>query len=951
MTSPNSKQTLFLIDGSGYIFRAFFGVRRLTNAEGMPTNAIFGFTKMLLKLIREEQPTHLAIAFDPPGKNFRHEMYPDYKANRPPAPEDLVPQFPWIHKVVDAFQIPRLIHQGVEADDILGTIARTAEAKGWDVRIVTGDKDLMQIVTDKVFLYDDLRVQRGAAAEPEVSEKDVLAKFGVPPNQVVDILALAGDTSDNVPGVKGIGPKIAAELVQKYGDLESILAAAPEVKQKMRRQRLIEFAEMARLSKRLVTIDQHVDIEMSPEKALYKGPAREELRQIFRELDFTRLMQDSVFDAGPMAQVQEAEQNTVAAIERMQQGDLFAASGPDPVQPASEAPAKAPVTPATRTGSDARLYQIVATEGNFEGLIQEIQEHDQIGLSAEADSREAEGDQLVGIGVSLPNGKSAYLPLGHTIENAIQLDKADVCIRLCQILKDKKTKVYIADGKSALVRFAREGGGHFPIYGDPTIASYLLDPDTASHRLHDIAKRRLGYSVDSREDLCGSGKNAQSLASIPIDRAAPFVVERADLAMQLGVMMEKDLEDAKLSNLYRELELPLSVSIAKMEAHGLRIDIDRLGRMSAEFEKRLAELEETAHQEAGEEFNLQSPSQISKLLFDKIGLRVVKRTKTGPSTDSSVLEQLESSHPLPGLILQHRSVAKLKNTYVDVLPRLVRTSTGRVHTRLHQTVAATGRLSSSDPNLQNIPIRTQEGRKIREAFVASDDHVLVALDYSQIELRILAHVSQDPVMLDSFIKGEDVHRRTASEIFEVTMEEVTRDQRGQAKAINFGLLYGMGVLRLARELGMKRTQAKEFLEKYFERYKGIKSWNDEALAAAHAEGAVYTLFGRRRLLPELQSANRGTVARGERLAINTPIQGTAADLIKRAMVDADTALQEHVPKAKMLLQVHDELVLDVPKSMADMAFATVKGAMEAAAQFDVPLVVDGQVGNNWAEVH
>lgn len=957
MASSESKPKVFLIDGSGYIFRAFYGVRQLSNSEGIPTNATFGFTKMLLKLIKEQEPTHLAIAFDTGGKNFRHKIYSDYKANRPPAPEDLVPQFEWIHKVVDAFQIPRLTHDNVEADDILGSLAKKFSNEGWAVRIVTGDKDLMQMVSEDILLFDDLRVQRGKASTPEVSIADVVEKFGVNPDRVIDVLALAGDSSDNVPGVKGIGPKIAAELVNTFGGVEEILASAHTVKQKARRERLMEQADMARLSKELVTIDQNIDMEVSIDDTKYIGPAREKLRQIFSELDFTRLLDDPMLKSAP-SKVDQPDAPSAQPELTLHQGDLFAApaaSSKDVVKERNDPQDDKEKTRQAQT--DASLsekpqlsYQIIESEEQFSALMRGITAQTDFGLWAAVDQHEAEGDIVIGIALSLRDQKSAYIPLRQT-NGKTSLNAADVCSELGGLLAKEGKNVYCANSKSALVALMKDGCPLFQFRGDPVLASYLLDPDDSNHALEAVTKNRLGYTVASRDELCGTGKQKMPFADLELDNAAPFAIERAALALSLCDVMHTELQDAQLRELYDNLELPLSRSLAKLESFGVKIDVQRLNRMSKEFEERLEQIESEAYKEAGERFNLQSPSQISKLLFDKMGLKVVKRTKTGPSTDSSVLEQLRDSHPLPGQILEHRLVAKLKNTYVDVLPKLVRKSTDRVHTRLHQTVTATGRLSSSDPNLQNIPIRTAEGRSIREAFVASDGHAFVALDYSQIELRILAHVSQDPVMLESFQSGEDVHRRTASEIFETKMEEVTREQRGQAKAINFGLLYGMGVLRLARELGIKRSEAKAFLEKYFERYQGVKEWNDRALEQAHRDGMVHTLFGRRRLLPELKSANRGVVARGERLAINTPIQGTAADLIKRAMVDADASLTELAPSAKLVLQVHDELILDVPTEHAEHAFDIVKGAMEKAAQFDVPLVVDGKIASNWSAAH
>jgi len=937
--SAAKKPPVFLIDGSGYIFRAYYAVRRLSTSDGFASNAVFGFTNMLLKLLKDQEPAYLAIAFDPGGKNFRHEIYPEYKANRPPPPEDLPPQIPVILETVDAFRIPKLIKPGFEADDVLGTVARRLKAMGYPVRIVTGDKDLMQLVDDDIHLIDEMRSQKATTDKPEVDAAEVEAAFGVPPERVVDVLALAGDSSDNVPGVKGIGMKTAAQLVSEYGDVEAVLAAAPTIKQAARRERLIEQAESARLSRRLVTIKDDVDIDIDLDAFRYDGPDVDKLRAIFERLEFKRLLSDPILGAAPRRSAPSST-STSATPSRPAgpratapgQGDLFGAAlaGPEP-------------TPIT---VDRGRYLAVRSDADFGGLVDAIAGVDTLGVRALIDARDVEADTLVGLALAWGEGKGAYVPLGHKGDN-LPLD--GVIATLGPVLAQKG--LVIEEGKDAIRTLHHAGFPELSCVGDPWIASYLLDPEANGHDVAAIAHRRFGHEALTRESVCGKGKGAKAAADLELDVATALAAEHADLSLRLHAPFVEELEAAGMAALYRDLELPLERVLARMEAVGLRIDEKILGSMSRDFEEELARIEKDAYAAAGEEFNLQSPTQISELLFGKLKLKVIKRTKTGASTDSSVLEQLQHEHALPGLILEHRSVAKLKNTYVDVLPRLVREETGRVHTRFNQTVAATGRLSSSDPNLQNIPIRTALGRKIRSAFVAAPGHKLISLDYSQIELRILAHVSGDPVLISTFENNEDVHQRTASEVFDVPLAEVSREQRTAAKAINFGLLYGMGVLRLARELGIKRSEAKEYLDRYFDRLAGIRAWNHDALERAHAQGFVTTLFGRRRLLPELRSANRGEVARGERLAINTPIQGSAADLIKRAMVETDALLAAEHPDVRLLLQVHDELLLEAPASVAEEVMGKVRKVMEGAAKLAVPLVVEGAMGDNWDEAH
>ncbi len=769
------KDPVYIIDGSGYIFRAYYAVRPLSSSKGVPTNAVYGFCTMLQKLIRDHHPKYLAITFDTGQKTFRHKLYSEYKAHRPPPPPDLIPQFDLIRKLVDAFDIAQFTQIGYEADDLIGTLAKHATDAGHPVVIVTGDKDMMQLVSPSVTLLDELRASK-TGSEMFVTEEGVKTKFGVTPKQVVDVLALMGDSSDNVPGVTGIGEKTAIELVQEYGSLESVLNNAPLMKQKSRREKLLNDSDVARLSKQLVQIDCHVPLEFSLKSLENNGPDLTKLRALYEELDFKRLLLEL----------------------------------------------EAPV-PKTQVSSESALPGI------------------------------------------------AY------------------------------------DAKKTL-----KAG---EIKGDPMLASYLLNPDAK----HDFASLVAEHHASSFEDLYQK--------------------------------LETKLQEEGLWSLYKDLEIPLENVLAKMEATGVLIDTGLLGQMSTEFETRLRKLESHAYELAGTEFNLASPKQVAEILFGKLGLESVKKTKTSQSTDAEVLEELSKVHDLPKILLEHRMLSKLKSTYVDALPKLVNPSTGRVHTSFNQTVTATGRLSSSDPNLQNIPIRTEEGRRIREAFIAPQGCVLISLDYSQIELRILAHVTKDPVMLEAFLHEQDVHQRTAAEIFEIPLDPVDAHQRRIAKTINFGIIYGMGVYKLSETLDISRQDAQKYLKKYHERYARIFQWQQDSLEAARQTGVVTTLLGRRRYIPDIKGQNKMLAARAERVAINAPIQGTAADLVKTAMNKVDFLLEKEFPAVKMLLQVHDELVLECPENQADSVAKSVQKSMEQAFMLSVPMKVEYGFAKNWAKAH
>ncbi|MBM4279639.1 MAG: DNA polymerase I [Deltaproteobacteria bacterium] len=951
--------TVYLIDGSGYIFRAYYALRRLSTSTGVPTNAVFNFATMLLRILKDHDPKYLGIAFDVGGKTFRHEMFDEYKAHRSAPPEDLPPQIPLIHRLVDTFRIPKLLVKGVEADDVLATMAARAKAAGFEVVIVTGDKDLMQLVDDHVTLLDEMRLSRGHEGT-RIGPAQVLERFGVSPERVADVLALAGDASDNVPGVEGIGPKTATELVQQYGDVEAVLAHAHELKAAGRRDKLLAQADRARLSKQLVVVRRDVDVPVALDELRYAGIDKAAARAFIHELEFRRLESDPLLrddsvatttaDAAAGAEAAAGAGAAAASSSRGKgnrkesasakagQGDLFGAPAAADEPAALAAVAAAPTTPI-----DLGRYRAVVDASSLADVVAVLRAAPRVALRTEVDRPGTAGARLVGLGVAWAPGEAAWLPVRELGLDALRT-------ALASVLGDVDKALVAHDGKTDANALLSAGFPSWRLAGDPMLMSYLLDADAESHGLMNLSRRFLGHAMIDPADVTGAGKSAVAFDAVPLERAAAYVGEAVDCTLRVHDALLPRIEADGLLPLYRDLELPLEDLLGKMERAGVRIDIDRLKGLSDSFVDEIAALEQKAHAAAGRPFLLTSPQQVAELLFTELALPVIKRTKTGPSTDVHVLEALADRHDVPALILEHRTLTKLKNTYLDVLPQLV-DAEQRVHTHYNQAVAATGRLSSSDPNLQNIPIRTPLGRRIRDAFVAKDGCVLVSLDYSQIELRILAHVSKDPVLVDTFLKNEDVHRRTAAEIFGVAADAVTRDQRTAAKSINFGLLYGMGVVRLARELGLKRAEAKEYLDRYFERLQGIRSWHAAALERAHVEREVRTLLGRRRKLPGLDSKNPGERARAERLAINTPIQGSAADIMKRAMIDADRALAQHVPSARILLQVHDELVIEVPEADAPRALEVGRAAMQGAVHLDVPLVVDGHFGRSWADAH
>ncbi len=882
----NKKPTLYLIDGHSYIYRAFFAIRNLSTSKGLPTNAIYGFTQMLLKVVKERRPEYLAVAFDAKGPTLRHEAYADYKANRPEMPDAMRPQIPYIHTLVDAFHIPVLMVEGFEADDILGTVARRAEAEGFEVVLVTGDKDMTQLVTPNVWIYDSMK-------EREIREAEVRERFGVEPARVVEVMGLMGDTSDNIPGVPGIGEKTAVKLIAEYGTLENVLAHADDISKPALKKNLLEHADQARMSRELATIRTDCPVSFEWPKVALREPDADALKALFRELEFTTLLK------------------------------TFGSAEPAP-------------------RAEGRIAE---TGEELDALLAAAKRFGEIAMAWIADGDDPMRAETVGLGLASGKQPALYLPLGATEARSRALEK------LRGILEAETVSKHGHDLKIAAVLLHRMGITLRGFGMDPMIASYLLNADKRSHSLPQVALEHMERRMTSDEEIVGSGAKAVPFSSIPPATVAGVACERAETTARLAAILRLRLEEADLSALYQDVERPLIPVLAQIEINGMKVDAEFLADMSKELEAELFRLAEQIYRLAGMEFNINSPKQLADVLFVKLNLPTGRKTKTGFSTDEEVLTQLARRHELPATLLSYRQLAKLKSTYVDALPKMIHPETGRIHTSLNQTVTATGRLSSSEPNLQNIPIRTDIGRRIREAFIAEPGRVLLSADYSQIELRILAHLSQDTRLQDAFHRGEDIHVRTASEIFGLPAEEVTAEMRRIAKTVNFGIIYGMSAFGLSSDLGITQAEAKKTIERYFAHYSGVKSFIDRTILDAKEKGYVTTLLNRRRAIPELRGNNPATRQFGERMAVNTPIQGTAADLIKLAMIRLHARLSELGLKSLMVLQVHDELIFEVPEDEVDRMKEITRREMESVVRLSVPLRVDLGVGPNWSAAH
>jgi DNA polymerase-1 len=919
---------LYIVDLSSYVLRAYHAIAPLSSPTGEPTHAVHGTVSMLERLVRQCRPALLAIAMDSGRVTFRKEIYEEYKANRPPAPADLKQQLTRCEQIVRAFNIPIFKQDGVEADDLIASAVRRAEARELKVVIVAADKDLMQLVSARTIMWDTMRDR--VFGVPEVEER-----FGVRIDQLRDLLALTGDTSDNIPGVPSVGPKTAKELLVEFDTLQGVYDRIDELKKKGLREKLIEHREKAFLSQRLVTLKEDCPIEIDTEHLAYGGRDIPALRALYAELGFQRQLQ--ALNSEP--------EGTAGAGQ--------ASLGFQPGSPPVPATGIAPATSASKSASVAPVgapeISIVSTKEQLVALAAELAQAGQFAIAVETSNPNTLRSALVGIAFSVQAGQAVYLPVGHRYMGCPkQLTIAEVQELLGPVFADPAVGKLALDLKRVDVVLSHAGFTFAGYAFDAALAAYLLDPESRNER-EPLVQRELGV-VPSSYDSLTKKKRGQTLDfdELSIEEASQFVGASAVFAYHLRVRLEPRLQEDGLDKLLREVELPLAVLLARMEERGVLVDTAHLSALGRDCEREIQRLEAEAHRIAGRAFNVNSPRQLETLLFDEIGLKPLRRTKTSRSTDADTLEALADQHELPKVILEIRQVSKLKGTYIDALPQLLNPNTGRIHTSWEQAVAATGRLSSTDPNLQNIPIRTELGRKIRQAFVPPPGYVLVSADYSQIELRVLAHLSQDAVLLDAFRTGQDIHTRTAMEIFELREEELTREHRTRAKAVNFGVIYGQGDSGLSKSLGIARAEASSFIAAYFRRYEGVRRFMNETLERARAGEAVRSLLGRRRLLPTIRSANRAERLAAERIAMNMPIQGTAADLLKLAML----ALKEPpTPGSRMTLSVHDELVFEVPEAEVPEAEAKIKAAMEHVYELAVPLTVEVGHGPNWNDAH
>ncbi|HEY8098905.1 MAG TPA: DNA polymerase I [Methylobacter sp.] len=929
-TEPSQRERLILVDGSSFLFRAYHAIPPLTNANGEPTNAIYGVSNMLRKLITDYHSDHITVVFDASGKTFRNELYDQYKAHRPPMPDDLRVQIEPLHNLIRAMGLPLIIESGVEADDVLGALAQHAEQQGYDVIISTGDKDMAQLVTEHIILENTMSNTR-------MDIQGVIDKFGVRPEQIIDYLALIGDTVDNIPGVPKVGPKTAAKWLEQYQTLENLIAHANEIGGKIG-ENLRASLDQLPLSKQLTTIKCDLDLPYGIEDLKQQPMDKAELRNLLAEFGFSSWLKTLDASTEPVLSIAEG---------------LSTGSSTAPVLAAERSSIEAAQIEDKPAKIDSS-YETILTKQHFNEWLAQLEEADLFAFDTETTSLNYSKAQIVGVSFAVTPGKAAYVPLAHDYPGVPdQLDRAEILEKLRPLLENPDKAKLGQNLKYDMHVLANHGIALRGIAHDTMLESYVLNSTATKHNMDDLAKEYLGVETISYEDVAGKGAKQIGFQEVPIEQAAPYAAEDADITLQLHqVLSAKLAQQPKLLTLYTEMEVPLISVLARIENNGVLIDASMLAQQSLELSSQIISLEQHAHDLAGQTFNLGSPKQIQDILYDQQKLPVLKKTPKGqPSTEESVLQELALDYPLPKLILEYRSLSKLKSTYTDKLPQQVDGQTGRIHTSYHQAVAATGRLSSSDPNLQNIPIRSEEGRKIRQAFIAPEGKKIVAADYSQIELRIMAHLSADEGLLKAFSEGQDIHRATAAEVFGVAPDQVTNDLRRSAKAINFGLIYGMSSFGLAQQLGLSRSQAQSYIDLYFARYPGVKNYMDSIREQAREQGYVETLFGRRLYLPEINSRNAARRQYAERTAINAPMQGTAADIIKRAMIAADEWLYRDKPDAKMIMQVHDELVFEIAEDHVDDCVANIRTLMCASADLDVPLIVDIGIGNNWDEAH
>jgi len=888
-------KTIYLIDGTAYIHRAYHAIRGLTNSRGLPTNAIFGFTRMLIKLMEDRSPEYIGMFFDAKGPTFRHDLYKEYKANRPAMPEDMAVQIPYIKEVTAAFNLPIIEMPGYEADDLIGTLARRAEKEGFKVVMVTGDKDFMQLITDKTAIWDPMK-------DNSIDIDTIREKFGLEPSQMIDVQGLSGDATDNIPGVPGIGPKTALDLVKTYNSMQELYEKLDAITKKKQRENLENYREQAFLSRELVTINTAAPVKLDLANFKVTAPDKDKLAELYKKLEF-RQLQQSVPDQADLSQ---------------------------------------------------KDYQAIMDKAALADLIARLEKAGRFALDTETTSTNPMQASLVGLSFAVKADQAFYIPCAHNYLGAPpQLGLKLVLAELKPVLENPELKKVGQNIKYDWMVLARHGINLKGVAFDTMLASYLLNPSKRAHNLDQIALDFLDHKTITYEQVAGKGKNALMFSQVPVDRAIPYACEDADITLMARDVLVPGLKELGLEELMETVEMPLVPVLMRMEMRGTGVDVDRLHELSKSFEQELDALEGSIHGVAGEVFNINSPQQLGRILFEKLQLPVQKKTKkkTGYSTDVNVLTALAEYHELPALILKHRTLAKLKSTYADALIDLVNPDTGRIHTSYNQTVAATGRLSSSDPNLQNIPIRTEEGRKIRQAFIPRKGWKLLSADYSQVELRILAHCSADEILIEAFRENEDIHTRTACEVFQVEPASITAELRRQAKAINFGIIYGMSAFGLSRQLDISNKMAKTYIDHYFARYRGVKRFMDQTIADARKTRRTSTLLGRIRLLPDIESRNVMVRQAAERTAINTPIQGSAADLIKVAMIRVDQALTEKKLSSAMLLTVHDELVFEVPPDELKTVTQLVKEIMEGVWELKVPLKVNIATGKNWDEAH
>lgn len=964
---------LFLVDGSAYIFRAYHALPPLTRkSDGLPVGAVSGFCNMLWKLVQEARdtsvgvvPTHFAVIFDYSSKTFRNEIYPEYKANRDAPPEDLRPQFAIIREATRAFNLPCIETEGFEADDIIATYAKQATAAGGDVTIISSDKDLMQLITPNVIMYDTMKDRR-------VGIEEVYEKFGVGPEKMIDLQSLAGDSTDNIPGVPGIGPKTAAQLLDEFGDLETLLERAGEIKQNKRRENLIEFADQARISKELVTLKNDVPLDIPLDGLVLEEPNGPKLISFLKAMEFTTITRKVAEVTETDASAIEPDEVSVDGYGEARGPDLDAGEADSGGVAVSEEGSRTPQDLVAERAAegiadtiDPENYECLRDEASLEAWVQQIYESGLVAIDTETTSLDPMEAELVGISLATGPGKACYVPLAHKqgegdlLGGGMVPDQIEVA-RAIEILKPVLEDLSILKiGQNLKYDWLMLSQVGIEMVGmdDTMLMSYVLDAGRGGHGMDELAKRHLGHECISYKELTGTGKSAITFDFVDIEKATRYAAEDADVTLRLWRILKPRLVAEGMSVVYERLERPLIDVVARMEQRGISVDRQILSRLSGELAQAAAGLEDEIHKLAGREFNIGSPKQLGEILFDEMGLPGGKKTKTGAwQTGVQVLEELAAEgHELPRRIIGWRQLTKLKSTYTDALPGFINADTNRVHTSYSMAATSTGRFSSSDPNLQNIPIRTEEGRKIRTAFVADKGNKLVSADYSQVELRVLAHIADIPQLRQAFAEGLDIHAMTASEMFDTPIEGMDPMMRRRAKAINFGIIYGISAFGLANQLGIERSQASDYIKTYFERFPGIKGYMEETKSFAREHGYVETIFGRQAHYPEIRNSNPQVRAFNERAAINAPIQGSAADIIRRAMARMDGALEDAGLSAKMLLQVHDELIFEVPEDEVEDTIKLVKDVMENAAmpalQLSVPLKVDAQAADNWDEAH